>query len=141
MSQPAQAMAAQDAIHGRARMAKQRPKPIRSDAHPTPGEEDPRDRPIGQGSGSPTRPAGAVFEPGEAVRSVPPEPLVRRGSADPDSFRRHRGRPPVGDDPLDEEPSAERRQLGRTMEHESPPSVRSFDNPKPSTRALSLSTT
>ncbi len=33
------------------------------------------------------------------------------------------------------------RQLGGTMEHESPPSVWSFDNPKPSTRALNLSTT
>src|SRR6185295_18584649 len=128
VGQPAQAVAAEDAVHGRAWMTEKWPESIWPDTHPASGDDDPADRSVGQRAWSPVRRRGPVLEPAETFGAVPPQPLVGGGPADADRLRGECRRPAVPNDALHQEPSAERRQLGRTMKHESPPSVRSFDN-------------
>jgi hypothetical protein len=134
-------MAAQDAVHGRAWMTEERSQAMRSDPQPAADDQDPADLALRQRPRPVERSGRAVLESGSTLGTVPPQPLVRGRAADPEHLRRCRGRPALDQDPIDQEPSAERRELGRTMEHESPPSEWSFDNPIPSTRALNLSTT
>jgi hypothetical protein len=114
---------------------------MRTDAQSTASDEDPADLAVGQGARPMMRSSGAILEAGFALGPVSPQPLVRSRSADPEHLGRRRWWPAFDQDPLDQKPSTERRELGRTMEHESPPSGWSVDNPIPSTRALNLSTT
>jgi hypothetical protein len=133
-------MPAQHAVHRRPRMAQERAQAMGADAEPTPRDEDAANLALGQRPGPAERSGGAILEACRAFGPVPAQPLVRGGPADPDHFGSGRRRPAFDQDPVDQELAAERREPGRTMEHESPPSDWSFDNPKPSTRALTLST-
>jgi hypothetical protein len=123
------------------RVAEERAEAVRTDPQPAADDQDPADLALGQGTWPMEWPRRAVLEPCLALRPIPPEPLVRGRPADPELLGCGGCRPALDQDAIDQEPSAERRELGRTMEHESPPSEWSFDNPIPSTRALNLSTT
>jgi len=141
VSEATEAIPTKDAVHGRARVTEERSEAVRANSESASGDEDPTDLALGQGPRPTMGSSRAVLETSLALGPVPPQPLIRGGSADPEHLGRGRGRPAPGQDSIDQEPSAERRELGRTMEHESPPSEWSFDNPIPSTRALNLSTT
>ena len=140
VGEPAHAMPAQDAVHRRAGMTQQRAQAMRTDTQPSPCDEDPADLALGQRPRPAARSRRAVVETSRALFAVSAQPLVRGRPAHPEHLGRSCRRPALDQDPINQQPSAERRQLGRTMKHESPPSDWSFDNPKPSTRALTLST-
>ena len=80
---------------------------------------------------------GPILEPGLALRLEPAHPFPRRLSA----HARHVGcvgdGHPVNEDPIDQQPPAEHRELGPTMCHESLPFDVSWI-PTPSTGRLSL---
>jgi len=84
--------------------------------------------------------SGAVERIDRAAPPHPPreaaQPLVGSGTTDPQLVG-HLGRRPTTGHPIDDELTAEDRQLRSSMSHESPLSAWSVRHPKPSTRALS----
>jgi len=141
MRQAADALPAQDAVHRRARVTQQRSEAVGADPQPTAQAQNAAHVAIGQRARPAHRSCRTVLESGQALGAIAAQPLVGGGATDAHGLGRDGRCPAFNQDPLDQQPPSEGRQLGGTMEHESPPSVWSFNNPKPSTRALNLSTT
>src|SRR5436190_16339523 len=114
---------AQDAIHGRAGMTRQRPDPVRSPLAIRPGMEDRLDVRAGQGPRRSMRPRAPVLEPGPAFLPEPAQPLVRGAPADLELAGHLSGRPTLDRDPIHQDLPAEDGQPRRTMCHESLSSV------------------
>jgi len=137
MRQAADTVAAQDAIHGRARVAQQRPQTVRPDPQPTAQAQDAAHAALVQGARRASWSRRAILEAGQPLGSIAAQPLVGGGATHAERLGGDRRRPALDQDPINQQPPAKGRQPGGTMEHESPPSVWSFDNPKPS-RGLSI---
>jgi hypothetical protein len=112
----------EDVPDGGARHADDGGQAVRPEAVCMAGGENDVDSLPGQGARHPVRPGGPVLEPRLALGLEPVQPLPGRLAAD----ARHVGRVgnghPFNQDPVDQQPAAERRQLGPTMCHESLPS-------------------
>jgi hypothetical protein len=119
IAQPAVARPGEHGIDGRARLAQQRAKAVRTPAPFHPGGED---RLYDLGSGQPGRAAGsraAVLETGPALAPIAPEPLVGGGSTHALGLGSLGRRPAIEFDATHQELPAKDVETRRTMGHES----------------------
>jgi hypothetical protein len=121
VAQAGQPVADQHVADGRAGHLDDRGQAVRAEPVFVAGGEDRVDQKLGQGPWHPVGPRAPVLEPSLALGLEPPEPLPGRLAAHAGHLGCMGDGHPVDEDPVHEQPTAERRQLGPTMCHESLP--------------------
>jgi hypothetical protein len=119
LPEPRNTRAPEDPVDRRAGVPERRAEAVRSPAEAPPGGEDPAHLTPGEGPGTPERGRAAVDEALEPFGLEAPQPLVDGGPGHAHRFGSRRSRPSLHQDPLDQDPSAERCELRPTMGHES----------------------
>jgi len=124
VSEPVHPVTKKNPVHGGARTAQGGSEVVRSSLGPPALPQDPPLLPAMQGMRRAVGPARAIPEAGFSLLAEPGDPLVGGGAGHPDRLRRLRWCPPEHQHPIDQQPAAERSQLGPRMSHESLLSVR-----------------
>ena len=134
-------MATKHGIDRGTRVPEQRTESVRARLQPAALTKDPVHLALGECVRTAVRSRGAVLEPGRPFVAEAADPLVRGGAGHADGLGGAHHRPPFLLNPLDDQPSAERRELRPTMTHESLLPVRSSDKPQTVQGGSRLSTT
>lgn len=115
-----------------------RSQSVRADLEAPASPEDPLHLPGGKRAGTADRCARAVLQAAYSLLSEASQPLVSRSARHPERLGRSRDRPAVLENARDEQQTAERRQPGPSMDHESLLPVRDSDSPNRERRLSSV---